>query len=188
MDASAALDEAPVTKKAKVDPRNAGKENLLPEAQTPTSSKAKNSAPSKSKPKPSAKAKTPAKPPPGKQKAKKTTTDVNAPKRKRCMPKTVDKLLEKMKIDPKKVSCCLKAAMSKGFVKITGDVSDLEQVVLEGKYDDHTYKVLVKDVLYQPDYGGNDYCDLADVTVTCVCCDMEKDDYDEGEVFPMFIY
>ena len=117
-----------------------------------------------------------------------STNECKGSKRTRRMPKTVDKFLTKMKIDPKEVSCCLKAAMVKGFVQIKGDVSDLEQVVLEGKYDDHTYKVLVKDVLYQPDYGGNDYCDLADVTVTCVCCDMEKDDYDEGEVFPMFIY
>ena len=54
-------------------------------------------------------------------------------------------------------------------------MSDLEQVVIEGDYEGHNFKVLLKNVLYQADYG-DDYEDGSEgATAICTCCD--PDDY-----------
>lgn len=96
-------------------------------------------------------------------------------KRKRCMPKTVDKRLKEMGIDVKRVSWCVKAGMCKGYIKLTGDQSDLDQLIIKGSLDDHMYTVALKDVLYQSDYGG-DYEDGShDATAMCDCCTEETD-------------
>ena len=73
--------------------------------------------------------------------------------------------------------------MSKGFVRITGDPSDLEEIVMEGKMEGHTFKVLVKNVLYQTDYAGMDYEDgMESATVFCVCCEDEPEEEREGNL------
>ena len=97
------------------------------------------------------------------------------PKRKRCQAKTVVARLEKMGIKAERVSCCVKSAMGKGHILLTGDKADLEQVIIEGQYEGDTVKVLLKDVLYQPDYAGMDYEDgCQDATAVCSCCDPDN--------------
>ena len=111
-----------------------------------------------------------------KSKTKTTKSDTDGPpKRKRCQAKTVIARLEKMGVSAGRVGSCVKSAMGKGIIVLTGDKSDLEQVVIEGDYEGHDFKVLLKDVLYQEDYGG-DYGDGSEgATAICTCCG--PDDY-----------
>lgn len=84
--------------------------------------------------------------------------------------KTVIKHLKKLGIDTDRVSGCIKAAMANGHVRITGEPIDLQRLVITGWFQDHKYKVFLKDIIYQPDYGGNDYDCSDDAPATCICC------------------
>lgn len=119
---------------------------------------------------------TPGKENEGKNKAKNSSTEE---KGKRKLGKTVDKLLRNLDIEPADVSCCLKAAFSKGHINFNGKPSDLDQIVIHDFYDDHEFKVTVKDLLYQPDHGG-DYEEGSEAaTATCCCCDQDDEETDE---------
>ena len=55
---------------------------------------------------------------------------------------------------------CARAAIYRGFIKITGHVSDLEQVIVTGVPNDNCtdkFTATLRDLLYQPDYAGMDY-------------------------------
>lgn len=113
-------------------------------------------------------------------KALKTNNENN--KSKRCMPKTVDKKLEEMGYNAASVSFCLKAGICKGFYKLT-EPSDLEAVIIEGEHDCHTFKVKLKDLIYQPD-SGDDYEDGSEAATTlCNCCKEDEDDYWPGKAY-----
>jgi len=95
----------------------------------------------------------------------------HAPLMNRCDVETVNFKLGKLGVDVDLVSCCVKAAMSKGLINLTGDPSDLEQLIIEGEYFRHKYEVYLKDLLYQPDYRGSDYENGASESpVICICC------------------
>ena len=75
---------------------------------------------------------------------------------------------------------CVRAAMYKGFVKLTGNLSDLDQVVLSGKLDcGHECTATVRDLMEQPDYAGMDYEDGSQNAV--VLCDANKEEEDSCE-------
>jgi len=97
---------------------------------------------------------------------------------KRCQPKTVNTRLQKLGIDPEKVSSCVKSAMSKGHIILTGEATDLEKLVIADEYMDHQFKIYVKDILYQQDYAGIDYEeDSSEAPAVCICCNAENADY-----------
>jgi len=62
--------------------------------------------------------------------------------------------------------------MFKGLINLTGNSSDLEHLIIEGNTgNQHKYKVYLKHILYQPDYGGTDYENGASESpVICICC------------------
>lgn len=72
--------------------------------------------------------------------------------------------------DASSVSNCLKQGILNGFVELKKPEDDpdgefgLDQVLLEGQcmFCDGHLKCRIRDILYQPDYGGNDYEDGAE--------------------------
>jgi len=75
---------------------------------------------------------------------------------------------------------CARAAIYKGFIKLTGDVSDLDQVLMSGELDcGHQCTVTLRNLLRQPDYAGLDYEDgLENATIFCDQ-NTEANDYEE---------
>ena len=60
---------------------------------------------------------------------------------------------------------CVRAAIYRGHVKLTGKPSDMDQVVARGMLEcGHEAKATLRDLLEQPDYAGADY---EDGTVLC---------------------
>jgi len=114
-----------------------------------------------------------------------TASECRGPTYKSVLPRTVMNRFKKLGINGKKVSSCLKRAIAVGFIKFTGEQSDLEQVVFKGTYGydmDHDFKVHLKDLLYQPDCGGHDYEEGSyDATVVCTC--HEEDDEESLRVY-----
>jgi len=97
----------------------------------------------------------------------------------RCQPVDVNARLDILGVDSNQVSGCVKVAMAKGLISLTGRKSDLDQLIIEGEYDDHKYEVYLKNLLYQPDYGGNEYEEGArDSPVICTCCQDDTEEYD----------
>ena len=64
---------------------------------------------------------------------------------------------------------CVRAAIYRGHVKLTGKPSDMDQVVARGMFVcGHTGKATLRDLLNQPDYAGLDYEDgQENATVFC---------------------
>lgn len=97
----------------------------------------------------------------------------------RGRPMTVKRLNELLVLlgvkDGGNVSKCLKAAILNGHIKLQDPKDDsegkygLDQVVTEGKCLMCSKKLTcrVRDVLYQPDYGGHDYEEGEDATFRC---------------------
>ena len=81
----------------------------------------------------------------------------------------IDRMLEAMGVDAKNASLCVKAAIMKGHIKITGKEGDLEKVVhKEEGMCGHMIEATLGDLLKQPDYAGFDYeMGLENVTVVC---------------------
>ena len=80
----------------------------------------------------------------------------------------IDRMLEAMGVDAKNASLCVKAAIMKGHIKITGKEGDLEKVVhKEEGMCGHMIEATLGDLLKQPDYAGLDYVELEDATVVC---------------------
>jgi len=79
-----------------------------------------------------------------------------------------------------RIGNCARAAIYKGFIKLTGDVSDLDQVLLSGElYCGHQCTVTLRSLLRQPDYAGLDYEDgLQEATVFCDL-NTEANNYEE---------
>jgi len=71
------------------------------------------------------------------------------------------------------VSKCVRAAIQRGHIALKGeDKEELNQVIFKDNFPDyycgHSKDVKLCDVLYQPDYGGDDYEDgLLNATVRC---------------------
>ena len=93
-------------------------------------------------------------------------------------------------IDPvvDKVSLCVKAAIMKGLIKITGkDKNELSQIVHSEIWwlCGHRIDARLRDLLEQPDYAGTDFLDGGeDATVFCkVPGCAEKNDRGEGRVY-----
>jgi len=74
--------------------------------------------------------------------------------------------------------------MCKGHIVFNGDKKDLDQLIIEESYRDHRYKIYLKDVLYQEDYGG-DYEDGSEgASAECICCkDGEEDNEWPGKAY-----
>ena len=70
---------------------------------------------------------------------------------------------------------CARAAIYNGFIKLTGQPSDLDQVIISGKLDcGHNCNATLGNLLSQPDQAGTDYLDLEYCTVFC---DADDDEY-----------
>jgi len=96
----------------------------------------------------------------------------HAPLKNCCDVELVNFKIGKLGVDIDHNSCCVKAAMFKGLINLTGNSSDLEHLIIEGNTGNrHKYKVYLKHILYQPDYGGTDYENGASESpVICICC------------------
>ena len=82
----------------------------------------------------------------------------------------VDRRLEALGVNATKASLCVKAAIQKGIIEITGvDKEELKQVVYTEAGDcGHDIDATLGDLLEQQDYGGNDYeMELMKATVLC---------------------
>lgn len=90
-----------------------------------------------------------------------------------CRAKTINVRLQKLGIDPERVSICVKAAMAKGHIIFNGEATDLERFVIEDEYDDHYFKVFVKDVLYMKDLGMDFGDGAINSPIVCTCCKTE---------------
>ena len=91
------------------------------------------------------------------------------PKKRKTKLETVNEKVQKMGVDPDNTSKCVRAAIYKGFIKVTGTPADLQMIVHseEGECG-HTINATLGDLLDQPDYAGCDYEDgLQDATVLC---------------------
>ena len=103
----------------------------------------------------------------------------------------VDRRLEALGVNAKKASLCVKAAIMKGLIEITGEnQEELKQVVHSEKHEfcGHIIDATLGDLLNQPDYGGDDYENgLGNATVLCKvgnCAeDEEKDSYLWGRTY-----
>ena len=103
----------------------------------------------------------------------------------------VDRRLEALGVNAKKASLCVKAAIMKGLIEITGeDKEELNQVVHSEKHEfcGHIIDATLVDLLEQPDYAGLDYEDnLQNATVLCKvgnCAeDEEKESYLWGRTY-----
>lgn len=129
--------------------------------------KSKTTPKPKSTPKPKAKAAAPKK----KAAAKPGKANVPAvPKKRKTKEQMIHEKLKKMGIKrPAQASKCVKRAIYKGFIQITGDPAELEMVVHSEKGEcGHVIEARLKDMLEQPDYAGCDYEDgLQEATVFC---------------------
>ncbi|XP_033099280.1 uncharacterized protein LOC117102643 [Anneissia japonica] len=79
--------------------------------------------------------------------------------RTRTSAKSVNKWLEKQGVkDIESVNKCLRSAIQKGYIDISGD-SPLDNVVLEDSCENchGDVKATIRDLLYQPDHPGYDY-------------------------------
>ena len=81
----------------------------------------------------------------------------------------VDRLLAAVGVKVGSASLCVKAAIQRGHIKVTGQEADLEQVVLSAEGEcGHTIRASLGALLQQPDYAGLDYEDgLQEATVLC---------------------
>jgi len=72
--------------------------------------------------------------------------------------------------DPLQTSKCVRAAIMKGHIKITGNPEEMEMIICEGECENCSLlmKAKLKDLLKQPDYAGLDYEDgCENATVRC---------------------
>ena len=78
---------------------------------------------------------------------------------------------------------CARAAIYRGFIKLTGTPSDLDQVIVSDTLEcGHKCDAKLGDLLKQPDFGGNDYDEGSEAaTVICGKCDPNSDDEDFDE-------
>jgi len=85
----------------------------------------------------------------------------------------VDRRLDALGVEPlNQVSKCVRAAIQRGIIELKGeDKAELDQVIYKGEFPDwfceHPVEVKLKDVLFQSDYGGNDYEDMDNCTIVC---------------------
>ena len=92
----------------------------------------------------------------------------------------VDRMLGQLGVNLEDASLCVKAAIMKGHIRITGEAGDLEVVVHseEGECG-HLIRATLGDLLKQPDYAGLDYGDgLQDATVIC-----QEEGCEEGRTY-----
>ena len=97
------------------------------------------------------------------------------PKKRRTKFETVSDKLKALGVKKnKRHGNCARAAIYKGHIKLTGDKSDLDQVVFSGNLPEcgHNCSATLRDLLEQPDYAGMDYEDGQQEAV--VFCDEEE--------------
>ena len=108
----------------------------------------------------------------------------------------VHRRLEALGVDAEDARRCVKSALMKGFIKITGeDMEELNQVVLSEPSGDtgfcdwecgHPINATLGDLLKQPDYAGLDSADGSEnATVVCKICeeDPEVDWMEKGRTY-----
>lgn len=92
--------------------------------------------------------------------------------------KEVDRRLKALGVDAAKASLCVKAAIMKGLIKITGeDKEELNKVIHSEAHEGcgHTIEATLGDLLEQPDYAGLDYEEGSmEATVVCKECDEDE--------------
>jgi len=85
----------------------------------------------------------------------------------------VNRRLVALGVEGKSVSKCVRAAIQRGYIKLKGeDREELNQVIFTDKFDPafqcgHKVNVKLKNVLYQPDYVGNDNGLPKHTTINC---------------------
>lgn len=97
----------------------------------------------------------------------------------------VEKRLALIKVkNAKRVSTCVKAAISNGYIKIIGSTGlDLKRQILKGSLKcGHICKVTLADVLYQPDFVGVDQSVLSNMA-TVFCSEYHNGSCTEGWAF-----
>lgn len=104
------------------------------------------------------------------------------PKKRKTKFEIINDKLKALGIKPDKYTGnCARAGIYYGFIPLTGEASDLDQVILSGELEcGHQCSVTLREVLEQPDYGGNDYEDgLQNATV--MCDELRKEDTDDAD-------
>jgi hypothetical protein len=96
----------------------------------------------------------------------------------------VDRRLEALGVSADKASRCVKAAIMKGFIKITGkDKKELKQVVHSEKWQcGHILKATLKDLIEQSDYAGISNEENAPVLCKSKKCAEEEGSF-EGRAY-----
>eukprot|EP00092_Neocalanus_flemingeri_P030729 GFUD01033368.1.p1 GENE.GFUD01033368.1~~GFUD01033368.1.p1 ORF type:complete len:211 (-),score=74.51 GFUD01033368.1:160-792(-) len=80
----------------------------------------------------------------------------------------VEEMLRKMDVDPSKASLCVKAAIMRGHIKISGEKDELKMVVSKGELQcGHRADATLEQLLAQSDYGGHDMELLENAKVIC---------------------
>jgi len=86
--------------------------------------------------------------------------------------------------DCSRVSKCLLSGLQAGFIKLP-EGGNLDTVLFElgGNWCNHLFKITLRKLLFQPDFGGTDYEELQDVTVFCESHGEEYGDCEEGRTY-----
>ena len=93
-----------------------------------------------------------------------------APKKRKTKLEKINSQLQSLGVEPNEDNGnCTRAAIYRGSIKLTGQLSDLDQVIISGTLDcGHNCNATLGDLLEQPDYAGIDYIDgMLEATVLC---------------------
>ena len=91
-------------------------------------------------------------------------------------------MLGQMGVDVETASRCVKAAIMRGHIQISGEEGDLDKVVVEEKGDcGHRMRATLGDLLRQPDYAGLDY--EVGLQKSTVVCQEEGCQSEEGRTY-----
>ena len=96
--------------------------------------------------------------------------ELTAPKNRKTKLEKINSQLQSLGVEPNEDNGnCTRAAIYSGSIKLTGQLSDLDQVIISGTLDcGHNCNATLGDLLEQPDYAGIDYIDgMLEATVLC---------------------
>ena len=108
----------------------------------------------------------------------------NEMKKRKCRLNNINAKLEELGFPAsKETGNCVRNAIYHEYVDFSGSPSDLDQVVYSDTLNcGHVANATIRDLLKQPDWGGNDYDEgLEGATVSCPTCDPDSDDSDFDE-------
>ena len=115
----------------------------------------------------------------------KTLKERTGPKKRKTKLEKINSQLQSLGVEPHEDNGnCTRAAIYRGSIKLTGQPSDLDQVIISGTLDcGHNCNATLRDLLEQPDYAGMDYEDgMQEATVLCDQ-NNETDQCEEGRTY-----